>query len=152
LEEQDSSSLHQEGPSTSDLTSTQQDFVTLGNYPEKYPVQKGGEPEKIMVTRSGKSRPKHLMPGGLAMGCSLDYTWDDHSNTWNRFATPFESRVDDNDEDYKEAKDSEWYLEVSETAGGTEYVQVPYDGGNKRNRDDGAPKTDEEAMRPSPIT
>jgi hypothetical protein len=55
------------------LTPMQKDFVTMGKYPDKYPVQKRGEPDNIMVTRSGKSRSKYLMPGGLAMGCSLNY-------------------------------------------------------------------------------
>jgi hypothetical protein len=66
-----------------------------------------------------------------------------------RLATPFESRVDDHDTDYEDAEvPHEWYLEVTETAGGaTAYTQVPFDGGNKRNRDDGAPKTDVVALR-----
>jgi hypothetical protein len=129
------------------LTQKQEYFVSMGKYPDKYPVQKGGEPDRIMVTRSGNSRSKYLMPGGLAMGCTLNYVWHEPSRTVKRSLLPHNSRVDEHDAKYEEAAELEWCLRVTETAAGvTEFVQVPYDGGNKRNRDDGAPKSDEEVM------
>jgi hypothetical protein len=59
----------------------------------------------------------------------LDYTWNEQTKKWNRFAKPFESIVDNNDQEYQDAEKVEWYLDAKETAAGAELVQVPYDGG-----------------------